>query len=77
MEIVRQIDVFDNQTEKLFQEINLDSFDLELYKKRFEVKTEDPLMYDGYEITSSTVDLFPNIAFDFGKYSYFVSCYQA
>ena len=76
MEVVRQIDVFDNKTEKLVQEVDLHSFDLELYKQRFEVKAEDPLMYEVYEITSSTVDLFPNVAFDLEKYSYYLCCYQ-
>jgi hypothetical protein len=75
MDIVRQIDVFDNKTEELLRELNIDSFDLDLFKKRFDVKEEDPLMYYGYEITSSTVDLFPDIQFDFGNYSYYVVCY--
>lgn len=77
MNIIRQIDVFDNQTDFLVDELPLDNFDLETFKKRFGVKKKDPLMYDAYEITPSTKDLFPTIEFDFRKYSYFVSCWQA
>ena len=76
MDIIRQVDVFDIQTENLVREVLIDKFDLEIFKKRFETKNEDPLMYNPYEITSSTIDLFPEINFDFGKYSYFVACYQ-
>jgi hypothetical protein len=76
MDILRQVDVFDNQTENLVQEAPIDNFDLDKFKKRFEAKSEDPLMYNPYEITSSTVDLFPEINFDFEKYSYFIACYQ-
>lgn len=77
MDIVRQIDVFDNETELLVQEIVMDTFDLDTFKKRFNAKQDDPLMYDPYEITEDTVDLFPAIKFDFNRFSYYVGCYQA
>ena len=76
MDIIRQVDIFDNQTELLVQEVPVDSFNLETFRKRFEAKSEDPLMYNPYEITYSTIDLFPKITFDFEKYSYYVACYQ-
>jgi hypothetical protein len=76
MNILRQVDIFENQTNNLIQEMPIDKFDLEIFKKKFKTKNEDPLMYDPYEITSSTVDLFPEINFDFEKYSYFIVCYQ-
>lgn len=76
LNILRQIDVFDNQTEDLINELPVEQFDLETFKKRFQTKKEDPLMYDPYEITSSTMDLFPKIEFNFEKYSYFIACYQ-
>lgn len=76
MDILRKIDVFDNKTERLVTELNIESFELNLFKKRFDVKEQDPLMYNCYQITSSTVDLFPNITFEFEKYSYYVVCYQ-
>jgi hypothetical protein len=77
MDIVRQIDVFDNGTELLVREIPIDAFDLDTFKTRFNAKKEDPLMYDPYEITVETMDLFPGLKFDFKKFSYYVGCYQA
>jgi hypothetical protein len=77
MDLVRQIDVFDNLTELLADELPLPSFDLEVFKKRFNVNADDPLMYGAYEISTATVDLFPSVNFDFTKFSYFVGCYQA
>ncbi|MTI19399.1 hypothetical protein E1176_00035, partial [Fulvivirga sp. RKSG066] len=59
MDVIRQIDVFDKEREWLVEEIVLTSFDLLVMQKRFEVKPNDPLMYDPYEITSATADLFP------------------
>lgn len=77
MDIVRQIDVFDSLTELLVDEIPLSSFDLDVFKRRFNVTTDDPLMYGSYEISTATVDLFPFVNFDFHKFSYFLGCYQA
>ncbi len=76
MDILRQIGVFDNHTESLIRELSIDSFDLEIFKKRFEIKEDDPHMYKPYEITIATSDLFPTIKFDFDMYSYYVTCYQ-
>ena len=76
MKVIRQVDIFDNQTEKLVQEISIDFFDLEIFKKRFQIG-DDILMYNLYEITSFTADLFPEINFDFDKYSYYIACYQS
>lgn len=76
MKVIRQVDIFDKQTEGLVQEVPIHNFDLKTFRERFMAKSEDPLMYDPYEITSATMDLFPGIHFDFDKYSYQVSCYQ-
>jgi hypothetical protein len=76
MSIDRQIDIFDNETELLVQEVPIKTFDLERFKERFNVKDEDPLMYDPYEITIETIDLFPYVSFDFQKFSYFIGCYH-
>lgn len=76
MDIHRQIEVYDNQTEKLVQKLIIDSFDLEIFKKRFEIKKDDSQMYELYEINFTTADLFPKIKFDFEKYSYYVTSYQ-
>jgi hypothetical protein len=76
MDIVRQIDIFDNDTELLVQEIPIVLFDLNTFETRFNAKKDDPLMYNPYEITSDTVDLFPKINFDFKRFSYYLVCYQ-
>ena len=74
--IYRQIDVFDKKRERLIKEIELDSFDLELIKLRFDIPQDDQLMYNPYEIDLSKTDLFPTIKFDFKKYDYYVACYR-
>lgn len=77
MKVIRQVDIFDNQTDKLVQEISIDFFDLEIFKNRFPNIGGDILMYNPYKITSFTADLFPEITFDFDKYSYYIACYQS
>ncbi|WP_111672728.1 DUF7683 domain-containing protein [Algoriphagus litoralis] len=77
MDFVRQIDVFDNLTELLVDELPLASLDLDVLKRRFNVTTDDLLMYNSYEISTMTADLFPFVNFDFNKFSYFLGCYQA
>jgi len=74
--IYRQIDVFDKKTERLIKEIELDSFDLELIKSRFDIALDDQLMYNPYEIDLSKTDLFPTVKFDFKKYDYYIACYR-
>jgi hypothetical protein len=74
--LYRQIDVFDKKTEGIISEIELDSFDLELIKSRFDIPKADQLMYNPYEIDLSKTDLFPLIKFDFKKYDYYVACYR-
>jgi hypothetical protein len=75
-EIYRQIDVFDKKTEALVKELNLEVFDLELMKSRFNILKNDPLMYNPYEIDMSKADLFPGIIFEFERYDYFLACYN-
>jgi hypothetical protein len=74
--IIRQIDVFDKDSENLIEEIIIEPFDLELMKSRFEIQPDDPLMYYQYEIDTSKADIFPYIKFDFTKNLYFVATYQ-
>ena len=76
MKIIRQIDVFDKSTEVLVDEIVLDSFNLEKFKMSFKIKSNDLDMFDPYEITELTKDLFLNINFDFNKFYYYLACYQ-
>ena len=72
----RQIEVFDKKTDLLVNEIEIDPFDLKLMKTRFKIKKKDPLMYDPYEITLSTMDLFLEIEFNFKDFSYYLAAYQ-
>lgn len=74
--IIRQIDVFDKNNENLIEEISIEPFDLELMKSRFEIQSDDPLMYYPYEIDASKADIFPHIKFDFTKNLYFIATYQ-
>lgn len=76
MRIIRQIDVFDINTDRLVEEILIETFDLNTFRKRFEKRENDPLMHGVYKISNSTSDLFPNINFDFNKYAYVITSYQ-
>ena len=73
---VRQIDVFDKKTERLIEELKLDSFDLEFFKTKFVARQNDPLMYNPYKIDANNFQLFQNIKFEFDKYDYFLACYS-
>ena len=76
MNIIRQIDVFDNLTENLVEEIMITTINLENFRTRFKIEPYDPEMYKPYEITEFTADLFPDIRFDFNKFSYYLAAYQ-
>jgi len=81
MKIERVITVFDNITELLTEEINIDYIDLEKLRSLFNPSDNDPLMYDVYEIKA---DLVPSISkllkeeikFDLQKNTYYVECNQ-
>ncbi|PTX21057.1 hypothetical protein C8N40_10226 [Pontibacter mucosus] len=78
MKIIRQIDVFDNKTERLVDEILLSDLDLEEVKKIIQPEESDPALYDCYEITGSLKEYFESLGFSFkeNKYSYYLCCYQ-
>ncbi|HTF18692.1 MAG TPA: hypothetical protein VK658_11495 [Chryseolinea sp.] len=81
MKIERLITVFDNDTERLKEEINIDSIDLEQLKGMFSPPSNDPLMYNVYEIQAdhvSTINelLEKKIEFDFKASTYYVECVQ-
>ncbi len=76
MELTRQIDVFNRDNEELVQEILVENFNLERVTKVFDIPSEDPLMYNPYEITSKNCGIFPGVNFDFNKYQYYLACYQ-
>ena len=75
-EIGRAIAIYDNKTEIFIEFVDIDYFDLSLFKSRFKTKDEDPLMYDPYLIDDSTKDLFQNYDFDFLNKLYFIEAYQ-
>jgi len=72
----RQIDYYDKITDKLIGEIDIESFDLDLIKKRFPISTKDPFVFNPYQIDLSNIDLFPNVVFDFKRYDYYLACYS-
>ena len=81
MKIERVVTVFDNKTERLIKEINVDYIDVEQLKKIFNVPGDDPMMYKVYEITPGHVqtvnELLRNtIVFDLGKNAYYFECSQ-
>jgi hypothetical protein len=71
----RQIDYYDKITDKLIGEIDIESFDLKMIMKRFSIPNDDPFVFNPYQIDLSTVDLFPNVNFDFKGYYYYLACY--
>jgi len=81
MKLERLITIFDNNTEGLKEEINIDYIDLELLKKMFNPPSDDPLMYNVYEIQLDRVQainklLKDKIKFDFKANAYYVECVQ-
>ena len=81
MKIERLITVFDNKTEKLKEEINIDYVDLDQLKKIFNAPTDDPLMYNVYEIKPDHVGpvnmlLKDKVEFDLQANVYYVECVQ-
>lgn len=72
----RQIDYYDKITDKLIGEIDIESFDLNMIKKRFPILMDDPFVFNPYQIDLSNADLFPNVKFDFKRYDYYLACYS-
>lgn len=80
MRIERVISWFDKSSEELLGEYNIDYIDLEVLKKIFVPKKEDPLMYDPYTInykeSRKIKPYLTNFVFDFEKFIYQVDCFQ-
>ena len=79
MKIERTISWFDRQTEVLVAEQNIDFITLEILKEIFSPKTDDPLMYNPYEITeveARKLGKYTDLKFNFEKYYYQVDCFQ-
>ncbi len=81
MQIERLITVFDNETEGLKEEINIDYIGLDQLKKIFNTPDDDPLMYNVYEIKADHIQpvnklLKDKIVFDLQANVYYVECVQ-
>ena len=75
----RLIEVYSNKTDRFVAEVELGHFDLKKFKRIFKTKSWDYLMYEGHFITKETKKYFDglvNIDFDFGKFTYDLSCRQ-
>lgn len=72
----RQIDFYDKKTDELVGEIDLSFFDIKTIKERFEINSNDPLIFKPYQIDINKIDLFPDIEFDLIKYDYYLACYS-
>ena len=76
MKVTRSIEVYDNQTEELIDEVVLKAFNLNRMRDYFNVDQDDPYMYSQCEINNLTASIFLDIKFNFEKNSYFLACYQ-
>lgn len=79
MKIERLISWFDKDTELLVSEENIDSVDLEILKSIFKPPSEDPLMYNPYNIyedEARELNKYISLKFEFDKYYYQVDCFQ-
>jgi|GEM_PF-1569108 len=75
----RTIELFNHSDERLAGELTLAHFNLEDMKAVFNPPTDDPLMYNGYELNSDNFQHLNGAAelqFNFEKYSYFLACRQ-
>jgi len=72
----RQIERYDKFTERIIDEIDIESFDLNLIKKTFSIPKDDPFVFNPYQIVLSHVDLFPYVKFDFKRHDYYLACYS-
>ncbi len=75
----RTIEYFNHSDERLAGELTLADFNLDDMKTIFNPPTDDPLMYNGYELNSNNYQHLNGTAeleFNFDHYSYFVACRQ-
>ncbi|MEK6155683.1 hypothetical protein WIW50_20655 [Flavobacteriaceae bacterium 3-367] len=78
MNIVRQFDVFEKASDYIYEEIEIESFDLEAAKKHLDNTENDPLLYNGYKIEGKIKSYFESLGYKFltDRYDYFLCCYQ-
>ncbi len=80
--VERVLAVFDNETDQLVAQYPLHSFELEIFKRRFGVEDDDPLMYYVYLLSPEDAEfvlkyLDDEVIFDFDRNAYFIECYDA
>ena len=78
MKIVRQFDVFEKTSDYIFEEIEINNFDLETVKGLLDNTENDPLLYNSYKIEEKIKLYFEELGYEFStdKYDYFLCCYQ-
>ncbi len=76
MKVNRFIEVYIKKREDFIEENFLSEFDLRQMVKLFNVSSEDPLMYNPYQILEKHQGKFPEVIFDFEKYEYYITCRQ-
>ncbi|MEM9299543.1 MAG: hypothetical protein AAGA64_14300 [Bacteroidota bacterium] len=72
----RTIEFFNHSNERLAGELTLAHFNLKDMKAVFNPPTDDPLMYNAYELNSENFHQLNGVAeleFNFEKYSYFLA----
>tara|TARA_R110002153_G_scaffold230898_1_gene384162 strand:+ start:2092 stop:2352 length:261 start_codon:yes stop_codon:yes gene_type:complete len=78
MKLVRQFDVFEKTRDEIFDEIEIDNFDLETVKGFIDNSESDPLLYNSYKIEGEIKLYFEKLGYKFSteKHEYFLCCYQ-
>ncbi|GAB3760990.1 DUF7683 domain-containing protein [Spirosoma pomorum] len=80
MRVQRQISWFDISSEELVGESSIDHVPLDDLKKLFDPPTDDPLMYNPYEINvhqAKELQRWVTLVFDFNSFTYYAECFQA
>jgi hypothetical protein len=77
--VERTINIYKNENDNLFDEINIDFIPFDELKKIVPPKEDDPLLYDGYELDAKQLEdinayLTEKIKPNFDLYSYILVC---
>lgn len=78
MKLVRQFDVFEKTSDAIFDEIEINNFNLEIVRSFLSNTEKDPLLYNGYKVEGKIKLYFEGLGYKFSteKYDYFLCCYQ-
>lgn len=78
MKLVRQFDVFEKTSERIFEEIEINNFNLETVRSLLSDTEDDPLLYNGYKVEGKIKLYFEEKGYEFltEKFDYFLCCYQ-